>query len=367
MKHQFCCLLLLLVNLAAFAGSTKPSGFYEGYISYKSKQWKTTIEFYNDGDNVKAIVEYNDYGVYGLEYVAELSDTNIRLIPSDKDFGTFEGALHDGVFRGRYDNPYLNVEECKFESRLATLPEYHSYRSEKLTFSNGDIKLAGQVIVPKSKGPFKAIVWTHGSGNDQLFYKSRAYFFARHGIASLIYDKRGSGGSTPLATKYHAVNDLAQDAIAGMKALESRQDIIRNKIGVGGFSQGGYISPVVATRNPNTAFIVTGAAPAVTIAEQNLYAFRNQMKGYPSSTADSAVGLLKDYYRCLREGKRSGLQPHVEEMLNASTTKSWFKKYGFYFWIMPLPPDKSDMTELDKDPLENWKITTPVLAANAPH
>ena len=112
---------------------------------------------------------------------------------------------------------------------------------ETVHFTNGDVSLARRLVKPEGAGPWPAVIWTHGSGRqtrDADFYRDRAYLLAQRGAASLIYDKRGVGESTgdPDAT----LDELADDAVAGVMYLRNRPDIRTDRVGIGGFSQGGY-------------------------------------------------------------------------------------------------------------------------------
>jgi len=68
--------------------------------------------------------------------------------------------------------------------------------SERIRFSSGNIKLAGSLALPEGEGPFPAIVFVHGSGRATRHRFNRwATYFEERGIASLRYDKRGTGFS----------------------------------------------------------------------------------------------------------------------------------------------------------------------------
>jgi hypothetical protein len=70
-----------------------------------------------------------------------------------------------------------------------------------MSFHNGDVTLSGTLLLPATKGPHPAIVLGHGSeAQDRNGHVGNIRFMAdhlaRHGIAALIYDKRGSGRSS---------------------------------------------------------------------------------------------------------------------------------------------------------------------------
>src|SRR5215472_16061223 len=104
--------------------------------------------------------------------------------------------------------------------------------SEEVRFKNGDVTLAGTLILPASRGPHPAIIFMHGSGGaPRISYFGFGYWLASRGIAVLKYDKRGSGQSTGTFTTYE---DLAEDAVAGARMLQTRSEIDRNRIGFWG-------------------------------------------------------------------------------------------------------------------------------------
>jgi len=80
---------------------------------------------------------------------------------------------------------------------LLARDSFLAYRSEEVSFSS-DVSLSGTLFVPRTgEPPFPAIVITHGAGEstrDEGSFFAR--MFARHGIAALAYDKRGSGESS---------------------------------------------------------------------------------------------------------------------------------------------------------------------------
>src|SRR3546814_18123700 len=90
------------------------------------------------------------------------------------------------------------------------------------------------------------------------------------GIAVFTYDRRGSGAS---GTK-NAGGDftlLADDAIAAARSLKSDPRIDPRRIGTWGLSQGGWISPLAASRSPDIAFVVAVSAPVGTADVQMIF------------------------------------------------------------------------------------------------
>ena len=98
-------------------------------------------------------------------------------------------------------------------------------KSENVRFSNGDVRLAGTLISPSTGGKHPAIILVHGSGAENRDYiLPFARFLVRRGIAVLVYDKRGVGGSNG-DWKTASFEDLAGDVVAAFEYLKTRSDI----------------------------------------------------------------------------------------------------------------------------------------------
>ena len=137
-------------------------------------------------------------------------------------------------------------------------------------FQNEGVTLAGEVLLPASEHPVPAVVLIHGSGpsdRSQTWASAFARGLAELGIAVLLPDKRGSGESGG-EWKTASFEVLADDAIAGIGALERIEEVDGRRIGVLGLSQGGHIAPLAASRTPRIAFVVDVAGSAVPMTDQ---------------------------------------------------------------------------------------------------
>ena len=148
-----------------------------------------------------------------------------------------------------------------------------------LLLKSGDVTLAATLKFPSTgRAPFPAIVLAHGSGrltrDDMRFLVDR---FLALGLAVLSYDKRGVGASTGeyvnvgTARSIEVFDYLADDALAGVAALKARRDIDAKRIGLGGASQAGWITPLAASKSKDVAFLVILSGPAVTVGEEMEY------------------------------------------------------------------------------------------------
>jgi pimeloyl-ACP methyl ester carboxylesterase len=197
-----------------------------------------------------------------------------------------------------------------------------AYRTEEVSFSNGDVTLHGTLYLPRRAGRHPAVVLVHGSGNsprDESRFYARA--FARRGIAALAYDKRGSGESSgDLAAATY--QELGGDAAQAVELLRHHPQVDAERIGVRGISEGEWTG-VVAARQARAAFVVIVSGSAMTPAEQVAYetAERVRRGGY----GDDAARRAGDLYRRLSAFQRTGAgRDQLNGELQAASKEPWF-------------------------------------------
>lgn len=239
-------------------------------------------------------------------------------------------------------------------------------RSEGVRFTNADVSLAGTIVLPRGRGPFPAIVFIHGSGPDSRDnYRGQATWFARHGIAALIYDKRGVGESTG-DWRYVGFTELADDARAAVRLLRSREDIRDDRVGLWGGSNGGWVAPLLAATDSSVAFVITVAGAAWTPAELAKWRSVGRVRdaGFPDSIVKQ-VAQLMDLQAALirRDGWELGWRRY-ESAFAPYRHQAWTRPMsalrnplGDTSWFMPYTAD------IDFDPLPVIRnLRAPMLA-----
>jgi pimeloyl-ACP methyl ester carboxylesterase len=200
-------------------------------------------------------------------------------------------------------------------------PRVRLYDQEPVTFSNGDVRLAGMLLLPPGPGPHPALVFVHGSGTGTRGqYPTEADLFARHGIAVLAFDKRGSGESSG-DSRQADFGELADDVLAAVRHLRSDSRIRGDGIGLWGISQAGWIIPLAASRSDDVAFIVPISGGAVTPAEQELWRQRQNLEflGVPERFIDlerKVATLGYEWERDYRLGRMPIPQPFSDDRLS---------------------------------------------------
>lgn len=158
-------------------------------------------------------------------------------------------------------------------------------------FRNGDVVLSGTLITPRSAGAHAAIVVLHGSGpatrDGGVAYGQE---FARLGIATLAFDKRGSGKSSGDWTAA-SLEDLAGDARAAVGLLKSTPGIDPRRIGFFGVSQAGWVATVAAADNPDVAFMVLVSGGGVSPHDSEMYSYVTAFERAGLSDAETTEGV----------------------------------------------------------------------------
>lgn len=236
---------------------------------------------------------------------------------------------------------------------------------EPISFFNQKIKLEGTLYKPEGEPPHPAIVVVHpASGGERTdpFYDHLRSELPRHGMAVLLFDRRGTGSSegNPQTADFH---DLAGDVIAAVDRLASRRDIDPLRIGLHGTSQGAWIAPIAAARKREIACLVAVSACGVPPAEQMDYgvAFHLRQEGFDSAVVNKVLelrGLVNDYFR----GNVS--RDRVATELSRYESEPWFERsYLNSSHDLPVDPVKSLWHhQMDYEPLSIWKqVTQPTL------
>ncbi len=187
----------------------------------------------------------------------------------------------------RLDTPMRNYRYCVAAvfiltacARPTPAVQPTSFQEEDVSYASGDTRLAAALLIPDGRGPYPAVVIIQGSGDSDRsngWARAWAESLARHGIAALLTDKRGSGKSGG-DWKTVGFDVLAGDAVAGVEYLRSRRSIRRGDVGVVGLSQGGHVAPLVGTSSGNVAFVVNISGASTLPVEQVNHEMRNTFR-----------------------------------------------------------------------------------------
>lgn len=213
----------------------------------------------------------------------------------------------------------LYVAACAKPSN--SVPGQSGIQEIAVHIMNGDVNLAGTIVLPGGPGRHPGVVLFHGSGpQERDLYTAR--WFAKQGVAALAYDKRGVGESSG-DFRVVPFMDLCGDGLAALAYLKSRQDIDAKQIGVWGLSQGGWLGPLAASRSSDVAFVIAVSGPAVSPGEQMIFYYANELRGegVPESDVREASVLRRKVWNYLSTGDE---YEDVKAELNRARTKRWY-------------------------------------------
>ncbi len=203
---------------------------------------------------------------------------------------------------------------------------YPKVVAQEIQFTNGDAHLTGTVYLPESGDHLPAVVALHGASEPTR--KAAVYRHLREGlpamgVAVLVYDRRGTGASSG-SLRNIDYGTLADDAIAGQRALGDLPRIDPKKIGFWGFSQGGWLALLAASRSTDTAFAISVSAPLVTPEQQMQFATTNLLtvRGYSQENVKQMLETRKAWTDYL---KGKGSRQTAIDALQKAEKQAWFE------------------------------------------
>jgi dienelactone hydrolase len=221
----------------------------------------------------------------------------VRFTTHDDRPLRFEGTLDRDSIQGSAVVPAVpGVVEAgggdaglRFVLHRAPPPPAPPYSTREVRIEAKGARLAGTIYVPTTgTRPRPGIVILQGSStnlrHEYSFYADR---FARMGLATLAFDKRGKGASSG---DYGAAtyDDLVNDGAAAVEFMRAQPEVARERVGIWGLSQGAFIAPMVAARVPSLRFIVAVSPPGMSIGESAAYQDSVRLIAAGFSAADAS-------------------------------------------------------------------------------
>lgn len=284
MRRLFAVLFITVLALASStlgAPAQSPNadllGAWDGELQVMGIPLKIRVVFAEAAGGLSATIDIPQQGAAGLPLTGVKRDGASVHFELQAGIGTavFDGRLDGTTIAGDFEQAgtkgTFRLARAGAEAPKPASPkaEPPPYREEEVTFTNGDVTLAGTLTIPPGAGPFPAVVMVTGSGpqnrDEELFgfkpFRVIADHLTRKGIAVLRYDDRGVGKSTG-ATAESTTEDFTADALAGVALLAKRPKIQPKRIGIFGHSEGGLVAALAASRSRDIAFIVMLAGTA---------------------------------------------------------------------------------------------------------
>lgn len=196
------------------------------------------------------------------------------------------------------------------------------YHEEMVDYENvaGSVHIAATLTCPDSGGPFPAVILLTGSGaqnRDEEIFGHKPFlvlsdYLTRRGIAVLRADDRGIGGTSG-SFQGSTTGDFAEDALAGVKYLLTRNEIDPDLIGLVGHSEGAMMASIAASESDQISFIVLMAGVGIRFDDIIFYQKEIRWK---------AAGMSEDDLKLQREWHNNVTNIAVQDLNDQEITEA---------------------------------------------
>jgi uncharacterized protein len=207
-------------------------------------------------------------------------------------------------------------------------------REKTVVFKSGDTELFGKLTLPSGgKPPFKTVVFVHGS--DPVASVDREWLphlLASQGVATFVFDKRGAGCSKGQYLQRFDV--LSDDVVAAVNWLKTQPEIDPSKVGLAGFSQGGWVAPLAALKDPSIKFVVVGFGLAMSLAEEDRLEAPLKLK--EMGVDESSIAEYRELNASIHQLARDGFKDwrDFDEKIDKYKGRDWFTlAKGMQSWV----------------------------------
>ena len=393
MRKPLFFLTLVLLSFTLLSAQSRAEGLtgpWEGTLTLLGGELKIIVHLEEGDAGLTGTIDIPQQKAFGRPL------TNLRREGENLHFELAAGpglAVFDGILRERtLQGTFLQAgvkgtfrllrgEEAPVEKMAVAEPS--PYREEEVSLLNQGIRLAGTLTLPQGKGPFPGVIMITGSGaqnrDEEILgfkpFRVIADHLARKGIAVLRCDDRGvggSGGSTAAST----TRDFASDVLAQAAYMRGREEILKEKIGLIGHSEGGSVASLAAQED-HFRFVVLLSGPAVKGEEIVIEQIRLISKAMGLRDEEirktleeqrrvyvllNSPGGAEELERTVKEGIRESLKTMgPEERRSVSDTEAFVNSYA----ALQLATLRSPWTRffLSYDPAQaHERVKCPVLA-----
>lgn len=230
------------------------------------------------------------------------------------------------------------ISRAKFQGKAN--PQKQLANEERIEFMSDNDTLVGYLSKPLNTQVYPIIVVLHSASHghhDNDLYNHLERNMNEVGVGVFTYDRRGSGESTGDFNSA-SLETLAKDALSAINRLKEREDVKKDKIGLFGISQGGWLAPLAYTiESRDVSFMILLSSSGVSPAKQMEYSAVTTLKinSYPDSiitVAKHLRNITNEYYR--GKSERESTQKIIDKYRN----ESWFSDV-YLPWRGNLPED----------------------------
>ena len=229
------------------------------------------------------------------------------------------------------------------------------FREESAIFKSGETALFGKLTLPSTgKAPFKTVVFVHGSDpTPSVDREWLPHLLASHGIATFVFDKRGTGCSKGQYLQHFDV--LSNDVVAAVAWLKTRPEIAKDNIGLAGFSQGGWVAPLAALKDASVKFVLVGYGMAMSMADEERLEVPLKLK--ERGVDDASIAEFQELNAALHRVAREGFKDSQE-------LESKIEKFKDRKWIATVKEIQSWMSVVLQMGIPQAKVAVPQMFEN---
>lgn len=286
-------LALLLVGYLAYIAFVPPEPYTPPQRSHPDQSTYALEDktgWYATGEGEEWLLTWRPQGGLMVLNFVDLAHERMEPVTAER-YRWFRGG---DPLEVRFADSAGVVHRFEWTDSTGTLHEARRMRNphydqELVHFRNGEIELAGTLLIPQGQPVNTGAVIIHGSGTsdrNNYWYLYQADYLAKQGVMVLLPDKRGSGDS---GGEWHtaSMQDFAEDAAAGARAMQQHPSADSLALGFLGFSQGGVIAPLAGLEYEAAAYVVNVVGSAVSFNEQLEFEIYNDVisRGVPSFLA----------------------------------------------------------------------------------
>ena len=306
-------ILLFLIPVLCLADDF--NGYWKGNYLLQGTGWPLRLEIKQSADSIQVYMDIPNL-VLAQEPLSATINKDTLEVTFLLGLGTIQFVKKEDILVP------LNKSQSPFLSRTKAPP----YQIEEVAWQSGQEILKGALYLPDSNDKHPLLIRLHGSDNGSRKnweYRSWADFFARKGIATVVFDRRGEGESS-ISSGNDGFNALATDVVNLIAEMKKRKDIDTDKIILNGGSQAAYIAFLVNTMISDIDYMLLSGASSVSLIEQEQQSliFRMRANGETQASIDAAVGYQHLYFHYVMTGENWKILQ--ESAINAQR-ESWAK------------------------------------------
>lgn len=291
-------MLLALTTLVALSAPVSLEGHWEGAVNRLGSVQTFSIDF---RDNTHATMDIPDRRRHG-DFMEDVTFDGETLQFRSR-LGHFRAQYHAEIneftgesLEGTWDPPV----QIHFKRASMRAPRYHAI---PFKVEGANRQISGELLLPVRDGRFPAIAIAHPGDVTEphtAYYFSYAVELAERGIACAIYDKVES----------EDIVDQASNLQDVLKWLRGRPDVLQNKVGAMGISQGGWAVSMLAATGVYD-FSILLVTPSTSVFKQELDRVLHSMRADERPEAEIHAALA-----------------HTKLMLYCATGKATWEDYS---------------------------------------